>query len=90
MPRSPEGKLSSQTKKKVSTIWNLARANMDLIREHSFWEIREGDKANFWEEAWQQRDKLNQLPQLQEIHQFTTYTERGAVRNYWSSEMDEY
>lgn len=64
MPKSPKGNLRSQMENKGSTIWNLARANRDLIREHSFWEIRKGDKEKFWEEAWQQRDKLNQLPQL--------------------------
>ena len=47
MARCPEGKLRSQTKRKGSAIWNLARSNRDLIREHSFWEIKKGDKANF-------------------------------------------
>jgi len=59
MARSPEGKLRSQSEKKGSTIWNLARSNRDLVREHSFWEMREGDKAKFWQEAWQQRETLN-------------------------------
>lgn len=36
MPRSLEGKLRSKNEKKGSAIWNLASANMDLIREHNF------------------------------------------------------
>ena len=90
MPRSPEGKLRSQTEKKGCAIWNLVRANRYLIREHSFWEVREGDKENFWEEAWQQREKLNKQPLLQEIHQFTIQTEGNTVRHYWSLESDGY
>lgn len=53
MPRSLKGKLRSQNEKKRSAIWNLASANRDLIRDHSFWEVGGGDKANFWEEVWQ-------------------------------------
>jgi len=72
MARSTEGKLQNQSEKKGSAIWNLTSLNRDLIREHSFGEIREGDKENFWHEAWQQRGTLNQEPQLQDIQQYTT------------------
>ena len=43
-----EGKIRTLTEKKGSTIWNLANMNRDLIRDNSFWEIREGNKAYFW------------------------------------------
>ena len=52
-------KAKSPGKHKGSTIWNLASENMELIRTHNFWEIRGGDKANFWNEAWKQREKLH-------------------------------
>jgi len=51
MPMSLEGKLRSQNEKKGSAIWNLASANRDMIKAHSFWEVKGGDKANFWDEA---------------------------------------
>lgn len=59
MPRSLPGKFRSQNEKKGFAIWILASANRDLIRLHNFWEFKGGDKSNFWEEAWQQREKLN-------------------------------
>jgi len=43
--------MRSQTEEKGSAIWNLDRKNKDLIRDYSFWEVREGDTAKFWEES---------------------------------------
>ena len=42
-----------------SIIWNADKAQRDLIRAHSFWDIRDGNSALFWEDGWQQ------LPPLQ-------------------------
>jgi len=46
--RTLEGKLRTLSERKGSTIWNLASMNRALIRDNSFWEIREGDKVDFW------------------------------------------
>ena len=43
-----------------SHIWNKAWDNKRLIQDHSFWEIREGDLALFWEDRWQQEPILLQ------------------------------
>lgn len=64
--------------------------NRDLIREHNFWEIREGDKETFWQEAWHQRGTLNQDPHIQDIQQYTTQIVEDAVIKYWLSEQDGY
>jgi len=72
-----------QDNKKGSVIWNLAANNKNLISNHSFWEIRGGDKANFWEEAWQQREKLNSKPQLEEMLQYTNIHREKTVKNFW-------
>lgn len=90
MPRSLEGKLRSQNEKKGSEIWNLINANRDIIREHNFREVRGGDKATFWEEAWQYRGKINNQPQLKEVHQFTNLHEGNIVLNYWCLEPEGY
>ena len=39
---------------KGSYIQNKAWENRRLVQENSFWEIREGDLALFWEDRWQQ------------------------------------
>eukprot|EP00253_Pinus_taeda_P004434 PITA_04434 len=36
-----------------SHIWNNAWKNRTLVQKHSFWEIRNGNLAQFWEENWQ-------------------------------------
>jgi len=51
-----------------SSIWNHAKNNRNLVQEHSFWEIRNGRLAMFWEDAWQQFPKLD-TPQLSTIKQ---------------------
>jgi len=43
---------------KGSHIWNKAWENRDLVQKNSFWEIREGDLALFWEDRWQQEPTL--------------------------------
>ena len=48
MQENPEG----------SPIWNLARKNRHIVQENSFWEIRDGDLALFWEDKWQQESIL--------------------------------
>eukprot|EP00253_Pinus_taeda_P024446 PITA_24446 len=35
-----------------SPIWNLAKWNRNIIQDHSFWEIRNGNTVLFWEDAW--------------------------------------
>jgi len=43
---------------KGSHIWNKAWENRILIQENSFWEIRAGNHALFWEDKWQQEPIL--------------------------------
>jgi len=38
---------------KGSLIWNRAWENRALVQNHSFWEIRNGNLAWFWEDNWQ-------------------------------------
>lgn len=44
-----------------SLIWNAAKQHYQLIQQHSFWEIRNGHIARFWNDAW------NQLPKLSSV-----------------------
>eukprot|EP00253_Pinus_taeda_P019935 PITA_19935 len=41
-----------------SHIWNLSWENKAIIQQHSFWEIRDGNLARFWEDNWQQEPNL--------------------------------
>ena len=43
---------------KGSHIWNLSWENRAIVQKHSFWEIRAGNLARFWEDNWQQGPNL--------------------------------
>eukprot|EP00253_Pinus_taeda_P021717 PITA_21717 len=68
MPLTPEEILREQDMPRGSDIWNLSIQSRDLIDRHIFWEIRGGQIARFWDEAWQQREKMLNLQGMQEIY----------------------
>lgn len=74
--------MRSQKEVKGSAIWNLARSNKELIREYNFWEIKVGDKANFLEESWQQREMLIHKEALQVIQAFNSQAEGMWSENF--------
>eukprot|EP00253_Pinus_taeda_P018618 PITA_18618 len=67
-----------------SVIWNSAKHHRKLIQQHCFWEIKNGNIAQFWEDSWQQMPKLKnllshlQLPE-QDMH------ELDMVNNFWTT-----
>lgn len=68
MPTTPEEILRKKEVPRGSTIWELASSNRDMVDENIFWEIREGQTTRFWEEAWQQRGKMLELQEIQDIY----------------------
>ena len=51
-----------------SPIWQVTNANKQLVKEHRFWEIGNGEEANFFRDSWQQLPKIQEevdLPNLQ-------------------------
>ena len=45
-----------------SHIWQKALAGRQIIQEHSFWEIKAGNLAHFWDDSWNQFPKLGNDP----------------------------
>ena len=41
-----------------SPIWLVANANRNLIQNHSFWDIVNGEEAYFFKDSWQQMRKI--------------------------------
>eukprot|EP00253_Pinus_taeda_P022211 PITA_22211 len=67
---------------KGSVIWNSAIKHKDLIQKHSFWEVKDGRTARFWEDSWQQLPKLKDIIQGisdQDINQHDT------MSHFWRS-----
>ena len=82
MPTLVVGKLKLDLAPKGSNIWNLAAANKDLIRQHRFWEVRGGKITLFWEDYWQQREKLFSRLDLGEIFLFTNLLDTRLIQHY--------
>lgn len=41
-----------------SLIWQAANAKRHLVKDHRFWEIGNGEEADFFKDSWQQLQKL--------------------------------
>ena len=54
-----------------SSIWLKTMAGKTIIQEHSFWEIRDGSRAKFWEDSW------NQFPILGRDQQWALINSRS-------------
>ena len=50
LPESTVEILKRKDTPRESSVWDLTRLNRDLVEKHSFWEIRGGEEANFWED----------------------------------------
>eukprot|EP00253_Pinus_taeda_P009011 PITA_09011 len=64
MPETAVEILRRRETPKGSSIWDLARLNRDLVEKHTFWEIRGGEEANFWEDKWHQKERLSNIQGL--------------------------
>eukprot|EP00253_Pinus_taeda_P012787 PITA_12787 len=69
-------------------IWNHAQANRSIVQDHSFWEIRNGTQALFWEDAWQQSLKL-ESPTLQPLKLAYLTEGHNRVNHYWNSSSED-
>jgi len=85
MPQTPEEILRIDETPKGSTIWDLARQNRDIIVKHAFWEIQGGEVANFWNEKWNQKIRLNSIPAIQQIQERLNRNGQ-TVSEYWEAE----
>lgn len=73
----------------VSIMWNSAKQHKNLIQQHSFWEVKNGSNARFWEDSWQQMPKLRDLfPPNHLLEQ--DMQPHDTIRNFWcnSSHQD--
>ena len=67
---------------KSSHIWNKAWDNQGLVKGNSFWEIREGNLALFWEDRWQQKPILLK-EDLTDLKEDTNTKGLSKVKDFW-------
>jgi ribonuclease HI len=66
-----------------SNIWNTAWQNKDIVQKHAFWEIRNGDSAEFWQDSWQQLKPLNELAELTPLQHALNQAPSLKVKDLW-------
>eukprot|EP00253_Pinus_taeda_P026017 PITA_26017 len=88
MPDSAVEILRRRETPKGSSIWDLSRLNRDLVEKHTFWEIRGGEEANFWEDKWHQKERLSSIQGLHQIRD-RIGGDRTHVRDYWKANNSE-
>jgi hypothetical protein len=71
-----------------SNIWNTAWKNRDLVQEHAFWEVRNGESAMFWQDSWQQLKPLKDLEELRPLKQALSQDTLLRVKDLWKP-MDQ-
>lgn len=67
-----------------SQLWNLAWTNKHLIQNHCFWEVRDGSKAIFWHNSWNQRTRLDTVENLNTIRMAIRNSKIITVQDYWN------
>ena len=72
---------------KGSHIWNLALENRGIVQHHSFWEIRAGNLARFWEDNWYQEPNLFKEG-LSALKNDTDNKGLLMVRDFWDQVRD--
>lgn len=61
----------------------MASQSRNIINKYALWEISGGNTTKFWEEEWQQRDKMVSIQALQNIYQKAVRGELDYVKEYW-------
>ncbi len=89
MSTTPEEILRLEETLKGLIIWNLANQNKDVVSKHAFWEIRNGNSAKFWEETWQQTEKLNDVQALRDTCQKEREEGLNYVIGFWNEDRQE-
>jgi len=55
-----------------SDIWLWAQACGEIVRQNSFWEIKDGHTKSLWKDSWQQLPQLHEKLNLRDLQSITT------------------
>lgn len=73
---------------KGSLMWNAASEHYKLIQKHGFWEIRGGNKARFWTDAWNQLPNLDSILNIQPSQDWEAQN-KEVVNQHWTQEIHQ-
>jgi exonuclease III len=66
-----------------SLIWTAAKQNRQLVTQHAFWEIGNGETTLFWQDSWQQWPALSAEEWARDICTQATRIGLTRVADYW-------
>jgi hypothetical protein len=72
-----------------SLIWTAAKQNRQLITQHAFWEIGNGETALFWKDSWHQWPALEDEEWAPDICTQATQAGLTKVADYWQIDNTE-
>lgn len=61
----------------------MAQENRHLVQKHSFWEVMDGNLAQFLEDAWQKIPKRSEITNLGTLNQRLISNNQENVRDMW-------
>jgi hypothetical protein len=68
-----------------SNIWNTAWQNRALVQNHSFWEIKDGGSALFWQDSWQHLKPLDSMEELNDLKRALHQHTPSKVKYFWAA-----
>jgi hypothetical protein len=66
-----------------SPIWQAANANCVLIKAHNFWEIGNGEEADFFCDLWQQLPNLQGEGNPSQLQERMEREGLNKVKDFW-------
>jgi ribonuclease HI len=72
-----------------SLIWTAAKQNRQMVTQHAFWEIGNGETTLFWQDSWQQWPALSAEDWARDICTQATWAGLTKVADYWQNNPTE-
>ena len=66
-----------------SPIWMEAMTGRNIVQNHSFWEIKDGRNAKFWDDSWIQLPILGRDPRWIHIKEKALEEGKVQVSQFW-------
>lgn len=71
-----------------SPIWQVVNANKHMFKDYSFWEVGNGEEAEFLRDSWQQIPKLQEEIEMPELQANLVRNGVLKIKDFWSSNAD--
>jgi hypothetical protein len=72
-----------------SLIWTAAKQNRQLVTQHAFWELGNGETTLFWQDSWHQWPALGAEDWARDICTQATRAGLTQVADYWQNNPTE-